>query len=61
MFCMLFGSNSPWMLVLDPGPGHVRFVADKAALGQVSVRLLRPFSVSVIPLILRNRLHMLSE
>jgi hypothetical protein len=35
-----------------PGSGHVGFVVDKVALGQVSPRVLRFFPVSFIPPVL---------
>jgi hypothetical protein len=35
--------------VFDPASCHVSFVADKAAMGQVSLRLTRFFPVSIIP------------
>jgi len=37
--------------MLDLRPAHVEFIVDKVATGQVPLRLLRFYLVSIIPLI----------
>jgi len=45
------------MSMIDPRPVCVRFVVDRLALGQVSIRVLRFPPVSIIPPMLRIYLH----
>ena len=42
----------------DPRPVHVRFMVNKVALGQASLRLLLFSLVSVIPTVLKTHLHL---
>jgi hypothetical protein len=46
----LFVGLSPLRLWFESGPVHVGFVVDKVALGQIFLRVLRFFTVSIIRL-----------